>query len=151
MLPEGSLKQNNFGEDGDKGFTVLYDDCSFRFVKSEFKQYLKIKIDSSSSIDNINSIIKQNNNSNCHLRLEFIGNQEEVKALQKSIDIDVIRNLGIDVKFKSDKEFENEEINFESEINTEISKSEILGEFDKFIENSNLNKEIGLTYLRQIL
>jgi exonuclease SbcD len=147
----GSLKQNNFGEDSDKGFTILYDDCSFEFVRSNFKAYTKIQIDSKTSIEEINSIIKQNNNSNNHLRLEFIGNQEEVKAIQKSLDVDMIRNLGVDVKFKSDKEFENEEINFETEINTEITKAEILGEFNKFTESTSLNREIGLKYLKQAI
>ena len=53
-----SLQQNNFGEDEDKGFTVLYDDGSHELIKSNFKPYRKIKIDvDKASKKEINEVI----------------------------------------------------------------------------------------------
>jgi len=40
-----SAYQANFGEDDNKGFTVVYDDCSLEYIQSKFPIYRKIIID----------------------------------------------------------------------------------------------------------
>ena len=40
-----SIQQNNYGEDSDKGFTVLFGDGSHELVKSDFKEYIKVQVD----------------------------------------------------------------------------------------------------------
>lgn len=94
-----SLQANNFGEDNDKGFTVLYDDGSHELVPSEFPEYHTIKID----LDKVNKkelnelkkdgavLIKD---SGANIRFKFEGSEDKVKAIKQ----EEFTAFGIDVK-----------------------------------------------------
>jgi len=57
LVYTGSSHQASFGEDEDKGFTIIYEDGSYSHVKSEFKRFVTIRLDkiTQSDIDLIKS------------------------------------------------------------------------------------------------
>lgn len=55
----GSAYQANFGEDGDKGCTLLYDDGSFEFIQLEFPQYITVDLIPSDLDADMISMIKE--------------------------------------------------------------------------------------------
>jgi len=137
-----SIQQNNFGENTDKGFTVIYDDCSFELVKSKFKEYVKYSID----FDNLTkadleSLVKEHANANQFVRFEFTGASEKVKSINK----EELSALGIDVKIKV-KEIEDTIQYADAEIK-EYTKTSIVTEFADFCEEKGKNFEEGLPYL----
>jgi len=140
----GGAFQQNFGEDNIKGFTVLCSDGSHEFIKSDFPEYIKIKVDINNE-DELKKIKKQHANSKDNVRVILTGNKEKLQAFKKQSLTDV----GIDVKFESD------EINIISDINkNEIQvydRSNLKLAFNKFcLLNKIDNKELGELYLEKI-
>lgn len=123
----GSICQNNYGEDKEKGFCVVYSDLSIEYINSTFKIYDKIIIDKQLSKKELNDLILQNKDDNRNVRFEFITTQED-KTL---IDIDLIKKSGIDVKIKR-KEVEATIELAEQGERIEFTNSSILDEFNKF-------------------
>jgi exonuclease SbcD len=144
----GSIAQNNFGEDTEKGFTVLYDDLSTKFIKSKFKEYHKVVIDLKKlNLKDIDKLAVQHMSSGNNIRFEFVGDKTAVD----SIDIDKYRSLGIDVKRKNDdidgsiEQAENDEV-------IEFNNTEIINQFGKFCESNGISDPaVGLKYLKKQL
>lgn len=146
----GSLCQNNFGEDTEKGFIVVYDDGSYEFVQSKFKKFEKIIFDlDKTSVKEfkhqIQSIRHQINDSN--IRIELTGGDEKLS----SVNFDDVKEMGFDVKLKRkdiEAHIEVAEEGGKLEFNTES----ILKEFDSFCDQEEIkDKEIGFKYLTKIL
>jgi DNA repair protein SbcD/Mre11 len=83
-----SIKCNNFGEDNDKGFTVLYEDLSFELITSKFKEYHTIDIDlnelDKSKLDEITSDAKELiESTGTNIRFNVFGSEDKVKSLNK--------------------------------------------------------------------
>jgi exonuclease SbcD len=138
-----SIQQNNFGENADKGFTVLYSDGSHELVKSKFKEYIKVKID----LDSINKeelalLKKKYKGVDSNIRFEFVGSDSVLKSLKK----EDFTSLGIDVKTKS-KEIEDSLIYSETEEVKEHTSSSIKEEFEVFCKKEELSFEQGIKYL----
>ena len=79
-----SLRQSNFGEDDNKGFSILYKDLSYEIVNGEFKKYKKIvlNVDETTQAD-ISKLINKYSNSKDTIRFEFIGSEQKLKAIDK--------------------------------------------------------------------
>lgn len=91
----GSAYQANFGENSeDKGFTVIYDDCSIKSVKSRFKKFIKVKLDVDCDLETELEAIKDPTSS--HIRFIFEGNKSDLSKL----DTKRLDSLGIDYKFE---------------------------------------------------
>lgn len=142
-----SIQQNNFGENPDKGFTVLYSDGSHDLVDSNFRQYLKVVIDlDEKSIAELDTFKKFYANRDANVRFEVTGSENVLKSLHKE-DFTI---LGIDLKTKS-KEIEGD-IKYAAEAEVkEHTASTIKEEFAIFCEENKLDLETGLKYLNQIL
>ena len=92
-----SIRQNNFGEDQNKGFTMLFDDLTYEFVNPDFTKYNVFYFDLDT--DNVGDIIDKANEvfNNCERnRFELIGSRETVKGF----DAMRFEAMGIDVKKK---------------------------------------------------
>lgn len=141
-----SIQQNNYGENSEKGFTVLYDDCSFELVKSNFKEYKKVVIDmDTTSKKELDVITKEYANSTDNIRFELIGTENVLKSLNK----EVFTSNGIDVKTKV-KEIEDT-IQYSEEEIKEYTTESILEEFKLFCEEKGKNYEQGIKYLQEKL
>lgn len=138
-----SMMQNNYGEDEDKGFTILYDNYSTEFIKGDFKRFKKLSIDLDSvSPEELEKLVKEHENSLNHIRFEFIGSEDKLKALNKSY----YQIRGIDVTTKN-KEIELSQGIYEDEIKI-YNEDEIIKEFEDFCKKNNYNFEEGLKYLK---
>lgn len=140
-----SVQQNNFGEDEDKGFTVLYDDLSFELVKSVFKPYKEIVVDartitseelvelSKSSIDGVN------------LRLTFTGD----KQAMKKIDRKKFTAAGISVQVKYD-DVNVDEVDEHQNI-IAMTGTSIAEKFEEFCKEKGYDYIKGYELLKEIM
>lgn len=141
-----SIQQNNFGEDENKGFTVIYEDGSHELILSKFRKFINVDFDLDivNYIDIINSkqLYAENNN---NIRFTIKGSENKLKAINK----EEFLSCGIDIKLRN-KDIE-ESVKFAEEDIVEMNNSLILDEFNVFCEKEGLNKNEGLKYLKQIL
>lgn len=144
----GSLLQNNFGEDEEKGFWFLDVNGEVDLFKlSGITGFRKIEID----LDNTTqkqavSIIEtfEKNNPGCRLRVELTGETASIKAFDNS-DFKV---RGIDIKRKF-KEIEPEEEEV-GEVRTS-TLSEVKAKFEVFCADNEYDYEEGLKILEEAM
>lgn len=141
-----SIKQNNFGENDNKGFTVLMDDGSFEIVNSSFKAFIKHKIDLSKvDIKEVLKQVRNNINPEINQRWELIGS----KSLLKSVPKAELESLGVsiiltDVELESFVQYAEEEI-------VEYNQQSIIDEFKEFCDERGYDVEKGTNYLKNKL
>lgn len=145
-----SICQNNFGEDLEKGFTVLYDDLSFELVKSDFPKYLTVQVDLDKQTKKqydpiLNASIEHAKTSKDRFRFEFTGEANKLKTIDKG----QYEKLGIDVSIKN-KEVEIKEVEKYQQVKV-LSNSEIKESFKEFCVQEELDYETGIKYLNQKL
>jgi exonuclease SbcD len=147
-----SICQNNYGENSNKGFTILYNDGSFEIVKSKFKKFKTVEID----LDNISkkefdSILLTHkdllNRSDSNIRLKVSGSEDKVKSLP----IDQLKQMGFDLKVES-KDIEMSMDDVEEGNVVEFNNTSIKEEFDLFCAKEEYEDiKIGNKYLTKIL
>lgn len=143
----GSAFQANYGESNKKGITFLKEDGSLEFVKLDFPEFEKVKIDlNKQTSSDIDKLIKQHSKSETdNVRFEISGDEKLVKSIKK----DKFNSFGIEVVTKVKEIEDNLEIE-DNEIVT-FNNTSILDEFDVFCEENELNKEDGLKILNKVL
>tara|TARA_R110002073_G_scaffold148366_4_gene301497 strand:+ start:1883 stop:2902 length:1020 start_codon:yes stop_codon:yes gene_type:complete len=142
-----SFRQENFGEDNNKGFALLKKDGSYELIKGKYKEYLKISInlDKSSSKD-ISKIIDTHKNSEKVIRVEFSGTEAQCKAINKT----QFKGTGIDIKMKYSEVYENE-IAEPSKIIEKYSKDQILESFKDFCSDKECSYKNGSVMIKEFL
>lgn len=144
----GSLSQNNFGEDENKGFWLIYDDLTYELIPSEGKRYKKevinLKETTFSQVDKIIKTLKKNN-PNDHVRVELVGSQDELN----SIDKEMYRTLGVDIKTKA-VELENNEVETAEEIKA-LTNEDIIKKFEVWCQENKYEITEGVEILKQVL
>jgi len=143
-----SIQQNNFGENSDKGFTVLYSDGSHELIKSKFKEYIKVKIDVDKvSKKELNDLITEysNKTENNYVRFILEGKEDKIKSLNK----EVLQSSGIDIKTVN-KEIEDVNVDFDTIEIKRYTKDDLMVEFTQFCEEYDKNLEEGVEYLKTI-
>ncbi len=80
IIYTGSGYQANFGEDAEKGCTIIYDDATEEFFKLEFPEYVTINV-LASDIDRtvLSKVKKAKEEGNNKLRFRVVGEVEESK------------------------------------------------------------------------
>ncbi len=144
-----SLRQANFGEDNNKGFTILYNDLSYELVQGLFKEFIKIviNIDETSSKE-IKELIKTYSNNENTIRFEFIGSESKLKALDKS----QFNSTGIDIKIKYEVKYDFDDINLELPTVVEkYGEEQVKSAFEIFCEEKGYSLKEGLTLLEEFL
>lgn len=140
-----SVQQNNFGEDEDKGFTVLYDDLSFESVKSVFKPYREIVVDARTVTSEELAELSKSSIDGVNLRLTFIGDQQAVKK----IDRKKFSAVGINVQVKYD-DIDVEDTD-ESHGITVLDGSSISELFENFCKEKGYDYAKGYKLLKEIM
>lgn len=94
----GSAYQANFGEDSDKGITVIYDDGSIEQVKLKFPEFVKFTADakgiSAADIKDLQKIKEEHPDRN--IRIVLTGSEQEVNSFNKGL----LESIGISVDKK---------------------------------------------------
>lgn len=147
-----SIRQKTFGEDTNKGFTVIYSDFSYEIINCTSKEYITLSLDSD-KVDSkmIDDIIDEynDNKENVNLRIEFRGNTADIKSL----DVSKLKANGIKLKFVSSDQKDRkisqdlkdiEVVDFES-------NEKIIEAFEEFCQEKSIDVKEGLSYLKQVL
>lgn len=141
-----SLRQNDFGEDANKGFSVIYDDLSYSIIKGCFKEFKKVVVDIDTiTPDEIKQLIKVHKNSSDSVRFEFNGEESKLKALDK----EQFKTSGIDVKVKYTKKFDIDKP--EPKLIKTFDKKKIEEVFKEFCKEKGYSLEQGEKYLTKFL
>jgi exonuclease SbcD len=141
-----SLRQQSFGEDPNKGFSVLYDDGSYEIVKGKFKEFLKIVINiNDTNTREIKELIKTHENSVNTIRFEFIGDDSKLKAIDKSL----FKGTGIDVAIKFAEKFDPSQP--EPLVIEKFDEQAVTDAFKEFCIDKGLDHEIGFKFLKEFL
>lgn len=144
-----SLRQNDFGEDDNKGFTVIYKDLSYEIISGVFRRFKKLSfdIDTITSKD-IESLLKQHQNSPDSVRMEFSGSETKLKAIDKK----VFQDAGIDLKLKFNKKYSIESLeNLEIKFDKVYTEKDIQEIFKTFCIEKEYDYKIGKKLLDEFL
>ena len=137
----GSTHQHNFGEDENKGLTVIYDDCSIEQVRLDVPVYKTNKIDLNTiSEDELEQSLKQIKSSNNFEKIKFSGTKEKLAAFDKMTKSLETQGVKID-RSVDDPEIDisyTELIEFKG-----FDNQSILIEWDGFAEKKELDKDIN--------
>lgn len=143
-----SLQANNFGEDNEKGFTVLYTDGSHELINSKFSEYHTIKLDLDKlDKQKVNSLKKQAaeliKDSGFNVRFKIEGSEDKINSLKT----EEFTNLGIDIKKEHKSVIKSIEKAETGEVVTYDDKT-ILEKFDEFCKQEDYsNIEYGKNLL----
>jgi exonuclease SbcD len=142
-----SICQKDFGEDSNKGFTILYDDLSWEIRRSKFKEFKKILIHVEDVMNGgIEKMLYDYDTSNMNVRFVVSGSPEQIKSLNVS---------ELEMRYGVDIQTQNEEINssiefVENEEITEFNQSAIQSAFQEFCDDRKFNHDDGIKYLNKV-
>lgn len=145
----GSSLPHNFGEDNEKGFTILYSDGSHELFLSNFDKFIPLKIDLGiTTKKQIEALKERYKDSNNNVRIVFTGTKEQLE----SININELREVGIDVKKTTTDATRAIEAAANGEV-IEFDKKEIMKGFGEFCRNNdvpNTKRTVGLKLLTNV-
>lgn len=136
-----SIQQENFAEDDNKGFTVIYDDHTWEIYNSKFRKYVDtfINVDELDRKE-VNKLIESVDPSNIN-RLVLSGKKDKLKLFKDSD----FANRGITLK-KIDSEIKTDIPELEIDLK-EITHDDINKLFKEFCNVNGYNYEEGLKFL----
>lgn len=142
-----SLIQDNFGEDEDKGITVLYDDLSTELVRTTFVPYRDICIEASTATrDDINALYQMDTNA-VHWRVIVHGDRQAVAG---AVNREKLIKQGFAVKVKY-SEVELTEAEEESTVLRELTGEDIKEKFKSFCRDRGYDIDRGYKLLKEIM
>lgn len=151
VLAEGHIKymgaamQHDFGENENKGLTILYDDLSTELFSLDFPKFKTFEIDAKEiTLKDIADLKKEKEESKDNIRIILTGDEKSIKAFNKQS----LAEVGVKVEVKADKidreDLEHRVVPFDDKSLDE--------EFDAFCQKEDLeNTEVGKKYLSKVL
>lgn len=140
----GSAYAGNFGEDNEKGLTIINDDLSLEFVPLSFKKYITVPVDMDGTTKKkLDLTIKEWANNENNVRFVFSGSESLVKA----IDFDILKSVGIQYTMKA-KKVSVDENGVEEKVEETIvyDRNNIPTEFDAFCNEKEIPAESKTKY-----
>lgn len=136
----GSSRQNNFGEDEEKGYTILYDDGSHEFVKNEVNtRYKNIDIDYADI-----SSLEIENDERYKVKVKVHCTDAQSKLVDKKSLLEYANKVEL-VTEKTKAVAVNE-----SGINVKFDKNGIKSEYVDFCAEKGIDSKLGIEYLNKI-
>lgn len=143
----GSITQNNFGEDENKGFWVIYEDLSYDLIPSDGKKYRKLVVNldemTFKQVDKVIKKFKEENNDS-FVRVEIKGSEDAIKSIDKK----EYQSLGIDIKTKVN---EIENIDGDIEEVRALTTTDIADKFKLFCEQNEYDYDEGIEILKEVI
>lgn len=144
----GSSRQANFGEDEEKGYTVVASDGSLVFVKNEANvRYMTLGIDFDEINDNLKMRITHHKNEGYKVRLKIKCTESQASTLDKLSLIEAGVNK-IDLKTERMDKVQNAKA--ADAISEKYDKNGIMKEYQIFCGEKNIDSSLGLSYLKQL-
>ncbi|MEM6734461.1 MAG: hypothetical protein AAF620_00185 [Bacteroidota bacterium] len=143
----GSTHQQNFGEDVNKGFTILYDDGSHKFIKSEMPEYHTYRraVEEAGGEFLHQIATHKKKHSGDRIRVILTGDESKLKTIDKL----AFAEVGTDrLQLKEESvaiRGEERQASFVS-----FDKELLIKEYGAFCVDQELEKELGLDYLKAL-
>ena len=135
----GSSRQNNFGEDEQKGYTILFDDGTTEFIKNEVNtRYRTIEMEYDDDIEAVDD-------PRYKTRLVLNCSSEQSKTIDKSKLIALGYNK-IELKTEKVKSVRVKE----TDIEQRYDKNGIKKEYKNFCNTKEIEPDLGLKYLDKL-
>lgn len=139
-----SIQQNNFGEDPEKGFALLFDNGDFEFVKSNFKEYVNVKVDVDiMTKKDIAELLILNADGRKRVKVEVTGSEARLKTISEEL----FSEAGIVLK-KKRKDLDTDIAMIEN-ATSELSKDGVKELFTRFCEEKGYDREKGYEFLKK--
>jgi exonuclease SbcD len=142
----GSSRQHNFGEDEEKGYTILYSDGSYEFVKNQVNTRYKVINLTSDFDESLNDIENMSKSGLYKIKARVACSSQDAATIdkQKLIDAGVTK-----------VEIVTDEVTITSasdaSLDKKYDKTGIKGEYVNFCADKGIsNVEMGLQYLDKI-
>ena len=132
----GSTDPRNFGEDDNKGATIIYEDLSFELLQFSFKSYKKIIIDDF-DFENVEELIKEHKDNDSHIRLEFVGKRDELIRVDKK----KLNEAGIQVNTIDTTLIDLEGISEVGKVTIGMTKGDVLKYLDEYSDQNEIPKK----------
>lgn len=143
-----SLMQASFGEDSNKGFSVFYNDLSYKIIKGNFKEFKKILININTTENSeILKLIELHKNKKDSIRFEFFGDESKLKLINRK----QFNGTEIDVKIKYESNDIFNKDNVPVIVLERYNETQIKEIFKEFCEEKNYNHKNGLKILQEFL
>lgn len=143
----GSSRQHNFGEDEEKGYTVLYDDGSYEFIKNEVNiRYKNIAVDFSeidSKLMKELDEVKKDARYKTKVKVNCFSDEATSVDKQKLIDAGATK---VEIITEQTEVVEIEARSLEQK----FDKSGIKEEYTNFCSEKEIDNAMGLQYLDKI-
>lgn len=135
----GSSRQHNFGEDEEKGYTIIFDDGSFEFVKNQVNtRYKVIEVDA----DEISSLSLEGADRRYKHKLKVKCDEKQSKLFDKQEMLD----KGFDkVEVVSENPASVESI--KADIQTKYDHAGIRKEYRLYCDERSIDSKLGIKYL----
>lgn len=151
VIYTGSAYQNNYGENiTDKGFTVIFDDGSTKFIPSKFPKYIKEVIDVNDKETLMNLLEKYGDEEReDFVRFVFRGKRADAHKINM---VEIQTKYGIDCKFEAEEQIEAMEISENEEVLSYDTKT-LKQDFIRFCSESKIKGDkfkYGLDLIKQV-
>lgn len=141
----GSSRQNNFGEDEEKGYTILFDDGTTDFVKNQVNQrYATVEIDAD-NLSELDDYFADDAMSNYKVRVKVRCTDKQAKVFDKQKLLEMGFNK-VEMLTGKDKPKEVAA----SGIDEKYDKQGIKKEYQSFCAEKEIDAELGIQYLDKI-
>ena len=141
----GSSRQNNFGEDEEKGYTILFDDGTTEFVKNQVNErYATVEIDAD-NLSELDDYFADGAMSNYKVRIKVRCSEQQAKVFDKQKLLEMGFNK---VEMQTGKEKPKDVA--ASGIDEKYDKQGIKKEYQLFCAEKEINAELGIQYLDKI-
>lgn len=140
----GSAYQANFGEDGNKGCTVLYSDGSYEFIGLEFPEYITVEVLPKDIDADLVQMIR-NKTSEAKIKIKI---QQDVEDDKKGM-VAELESFGVKVEVQK-QSFSPVSIVTESQV--AFTANDILQEYDNWSTDRKVESaEFGKELLKEVL
>lgn len=138
----GSSRQHNFGEDEEKGYTILYSDGSTEFVKNQVNTRYKTLDVGYEDIDELSDYFVEDEKANYKVRVKVHCTEQESKAFDKQ----KLLGFGFD-KVEMVTMTQAPKETTAMAIEEKFDKCGIKKEYLNFCNEQDIDSELGIKYL----
>jgi DNA repair protein SbcD/Mre11 len=137
----GSTDARNFGEDDNKGATIVYSDLSFERVKFDFKPYRKIVVEDF-SLESLKRLQEGISTNEENIRVEFVGRREDFLKVDKK----ELEGMGVDVVFSDTTNISPDEK--DNTVLIKMERKDVLKHFIEYCAVNNIEKNKSVKIIK---